>query len=139
MNERNKKTNIQVELEKASQSHKEAQILAQNDLFSGAISRLYYSVFHTVRALLLTKGLQPKSHEGVSHLLSRHFVKQKILPPRAAHIFSRLMKYREEADYNPSYVFTGDDFEDFQKEARELSSAILAYLEEQGYVRKGNW
>jgi len=31
--------------------------------------------------------------------------KQKEKYP-SSHIFSKLMKYREEADYNPSYVFT---------------------------------
>jgi len=53
---------------------------------------------------------------------------------RASHIFSKLMKYREEADYNPSYMFTREDFVEFKKEAEELSDKIKAYLEEKGYL-----
>ena len=30
--------------------------------------------------------------------------------------FSRLMKYREEADYNPSYMFTREDYIELKKE-----------------------
>jgi len=69
-------------------------------------SRLYYYIFYHVRALLLSKGLEPKTHEGSLRLLSLHFVKEGILSNKMSHIFSKLMKFREEADYNPSYVFT---------------------------------
>ena len=51
-----------------------------------------------------------------------------------SHIFSRLMKYREEADYNPSYMFTGEDFVEFKREAEELSGKIKAYLKGKGYL-----
>jgi len=56
------------------------------------------------------------------------------LKPKIAHIFSRLMKYRGEADYNPSYIFTNDDFITFRDEAEELASAIKDYLKAQGYL-----
>jgi hypothetical protein len=44
------------------------------------------------------------------------------------------MKYRGEADYNPSYIFTNDDFITFRDEAEELASAIKDYLKAQGYL-----
>jgi len=71
-----------------------------------------------VRALLFTKGFEPKSHEGALRLLSLHFIKEGIFEPEIAHIFSRLMKYREEADYNPFYVFSKEDFLSYKEEAK---------------------
>ena len=44
------------------------------------------------------------------------------------------MKYREEADYNPSYVFTEEDFIELKKEAEELANKINGYLEDKGYL-----
>jgi hypothetical protein len=43
------------------------------------------------------------------------------------------MKYREEADYNPSYLFTKEDFTEFKKEAIDLSNKIKDYLKGKGY------
>jgi hypothetical protein len=47
-----------------------------------------------------------------------------------------MMKYREEADYNPAYIFTREDFVDLRKEAGELSDKIKGYLKEKGYLGK---
>jgi len=44
------------------------------------------------------------------------------------------MKYTEEADYNPSCVFTEVDFTEFKKEAIELADKINGYLREKGYL-----
>lgn len=84
---------------------------------SEAVARLYYFVLYNIRAVLLTKGLEPESHEGALRLFTLHFVKEKLFEPENAHIFSKLMKCREEADYNPSYIFGAGDFIAFKKEA----------------------
>ncbi len=75
------------------------------------------------------QGLEPKGHEGSLRLLGMHFVKTGILQPSDSHIFARLMKYREEADYNPSYIFTADDIKTFKQEAEEFKVKIMQYLE----------
>ena len=49
-------------------------------------------------------------------------------------MFAKLMRYREEADYNPSYVFAGEDFAEFKREAEALVDKINNYLIEKGYL-----
>ena len=105
MTEENKKINIKAELERAEEAIKAADLLKSNGLLKDAVSRLYYSVLHTIRALLLTKELEPKSHEGVLRMFGLHFVKEGIFEPKDSHVFSKTMKFREEADYNPAYIF----------------------------------
>lgn len=134
MTEGNKKGNIAVQLNKAAEIFKQAEFLSKEGFFDGAVSRLYYFLLHTVRALLLTKGLEPKSHEGVLRVLGQHFVKEGILETKYSHLFARLMKYREEADYNPAYIFTKEDFTEFRKEAEVLSDKIKEYLKQKGYI-----
>ena len=129
----NKRENIKVELEMASKILSEADLLFENGFYSGAVSRLYYSLLHTIRALLLTKGLEPRSHEGALRIFSLHFVKDGPFEPAFSHIFSRLMKYREEADYNPAYVFTKEDFVQSRKEAGDLADKIKACLKKKKY------
>jgi uncharacterized protein (UPF0332 family) len=117
MTEENKRENIKNELDRASKAIDAAKLLFDNGFLNDAVSRLYYFLLYNIKALLLTKGLEPKSHEGALRLLGLHFVKEGIFAAKDSHIFSKLMKYREEADYNPSYIFTRDDFLEFKKEA----------------------
>lgn len=44
------------------------------------------------------------------------------------------MKYREEADYNPSYVFTKEDYAGFKREAEGLFGQIMERLRTDGMV-----
>ncbi len=134
MTEKNKIENIRVAMEKASKTLSEAELLFNGGFIAGAVSRLYYFLLHSVRALLLTKGLEPKSHEGVLRVFSLHFVKEGIFDPKTSHILARLMKYREEADYNPSYIFTSEDFIEFKTEVEALTDKIKGYLMEKGYL-----
>jgi hypothetical protein len=133
MTEENISANIKEELEAAGKILLESELLFKNGFFKGAVSRLYYSLLYYIRALLLTKGLEPKSHEGALRLFSLHFVKEEIFPTKAAHLFSKLMKYREEADYNPAYTFSKEDFIGLRTEADELSGQIRTHLKARGY------
>jgi uncharacterized protein (UPF0332 family) len=130
----NKKTNIKEELARAQDCLRSAALLDAHGQTADAVSRLYYYVYHAVRALLLSKGLEPKTHEGTVRLLGLHFVKPGILDVKASHVFPKLMKYREEADYNPSYVFTHDDYESFKEEAAVLYSAVVKFLKKEKLV-----
>jgi uncharacterized protein (UPF0332 family) len=100
-----------------------------------AVSRLYYFLLYHIRAVLLDKDLEPKSNEGALRLFSLHFVKAGAFKPAAAHLFSRLMKYREEADYNPSYMFVEADYLQLRAEVEALMGRICGYLQAQGYLR----
>jgi uncharacterized protein (UPF0332 family) len=134
MKDENIRLNVKEEIERAKEAHKSANILFENGLIKDAISRLYYYTLHMVSALLFTKGFEPKSHEGALRLLSLHFIKEGIFEPEIAHIFSRLMKYREEADYNPFYVFSKEDFLSYKEEAEKLAGEIERYLRKIGLL-----
>ena len=136
MNEANKKANVLEEIERANESMKAADLLSKHGFTADAVARLYYSLLYTVRAVLLTKGLEPKSHEGALRLFALHFVREGTFEPEDSHVFSRMMKYRQEADYNPSYMFTPEDFIEFRKEAEMLIQKMTSHLKKEGYVSK---
>jgi uncharacterized protein (UPF0332 family) len=133
MTEPNRAAAIAEELGRAENALAACVFLADGGFLSDAVSRLYYSMLFRVRALLLTLGLEAKSHEGALRLLSRHFVKASLLEPDSSHLFSRLMKYREEADYNPSYLFTVEDVKKLREEASALAMRIARLIREAGY------
>lgn len=133
MTDENRVANLRDELARAQTALKAADLLADQHLANDAISRLYYYLFYHVRALLLTKGLESRSHGGMLRLFSLHFVKSGVFPARSAHLLSKLMKYREEADYDTAHEFTDDDFAELRAEASALASAIQEHIAEAGY------
>jgi uncharacterized protein (UPF0332 family) len=135
VNEENKRENIREEIERAEKAKEAAPLLMDNDFVGDAISKLYYFLLYGIRALLLTKGFEPKSHEGAPRLFGLHFVKEGVFASKDSHVFSKLMKFREEADYNRSYVFTKEDFRDVAEEAGNLFLKITAYLKEKNYLK----
>jgi uncharacterized protein (UPF0332 family) len=134
MTQQNKKVNIAQELERAKDCLKSAELLVPHGQYADAVSRLYYYVYHSIRALLFSKGLEPKTHEGTLRLLGMHFIKPGIFETSFSHNFAKLMKYRGEADYNPSYVFTKEDYEDFKNEAEEIHNKIIEFLEKEKLI-----
>ena len=136
MMEENKRENIREEIERATEARKAAELLFNNDFIKDAVSKLYYFLLYSIRALLFTKGLEPKSHEGALRLLGLHFVKEGLFISQDSHVFSKLMKFREEADYNPSYVFTEEDFKELAIEADNLFLKIRAYLKDKDYFKE---
>ena len=134
MNEENKRENVQEEIDRVHEAIRAADLLFENGFIRDAISKLYYSLLYSIRALLLTKGLEPKSHEGALRLFGLHFVKTAVFQPKDSHVFSKLMKYREEADYNPSYNFSLEDFTEFKSEAEGVIQKITSHLKNKGYL-----
>jgi uncharacterized protein (UPF0332 family) len=134
VNEGNKKANIREEIDRASEAIRAAHLLFENGFVRDAVSKVYYSLLYSIRAVLLTEGLEPKSHEGALRLFGLHFVKPGLFEAKDSHIFSKLMKFREEADYNPSYTFAPEDFTEFKSEAEGLIQKITNYLKNKDYL-----
>jgi len=44
------------------------------------------------------------------------------------------MKFREEADYNPSYTFAPEDFTEFKNDAETVIQKITINLREKDYL-----
>jgi len=130
----NKEEAIAIELQKAEESLAASAHLVSGGFLADAVSRLYYCLLHRVKALLLTEGLEPKSHEGALRLLSDHFVKDGPLTSADSHFFASLMKYREEADYSPSFIFREDDVKKLRDETANLSKKILDLIRKAGFT-----
>jgi len=65
-------------LEKGKDCLKSADILAVIVQLADAVSRIYYYAYHNMKAILLSKSLEPKTHDGILRLLGMHFIKSQI-------------------------------------------------------------
>lgn len=115
-------------MEKGRSALRQAEILYQNNEFDGSVSRAYYAIFHFACALLFSKGLEARSHEGVRRLFSLHFVRENIFEKKYGTILSHAQKAREESDYEPEIPFTQEDAALRLQEAKEFLSQVEKHL-----------
>jgi len=92
-----------------------------------AISRIYYSVFYYMTALLLTKNMKFKSHKSVVVFFNKEFVKTDLFPQRDYKLVKEAFELRQEADYQ--LIHHGEKIvEDIINGVGEFSERAEKYL-----------
>jgi len=102
----NARRNAKEEARRGDEALSAARHLLDGGFFNDAISRAYYAAYHWARALLVSRGLDPKTHRGVIQLLGLHFVESGELSDEAAGRLAHLETYRELSDYTSSANFS---------------------------------
>jgi len=109
------------EIARSSDEIGAAGVLHNNGFYFKSIVSAYYAIFHAAKALLLLKGIDPKTHEGVERMFGLYYIKTKEFDPAVGKAIGRLMKMRQEADYYPEIPFTQED----SSEAIKMAKAFL--------------
>lgn len=133
MNAHNKRENIKAEVARGKECLKAADVLLAQSLYADAISRAYYAAFHFATALLLTRGIEVKSHAGLLNRFSLYFIKSRVFDAKFGRMLSKVQKYREESDYSSLFVFTQEDAEQCLGEVKTFTNAAKTYLKKRRY------
>ena len=96
---------IRKEIEAAEADLQDAQDSFQDNKFKWATIQGYYSMFHSVRALLFSKGYREKSHYALL-LAIRELFPNELETELISH-FEDGMALRQEADYGSKFSETG--------------------------------
>jgi len=100
MTEENGRENSRAEAALGDDALRAAEALLAAGLPNDAIRRANYAAFHYARALLLCRGLEPKTHRGVVSLLAQHWERPGGLGADALSALARLQTFRGLADYD---------------------------------------
>jgi len=125
---------VSFEWEKAAESFLAVEALLEKSLWADAISRAYYGIFHMVRALLFSQGLEVKSHGGMVHLLSMHLVRTGDFPADMVKAFSHMQRLREDADYQSAMKFDRDTAEEAKRIYLEFRREAEIFPRAKGYL-----
>jgi uncharacterized protein (UPF0332 family) len=136
MTRENRLVHVLAELARGRASLQAAQELIKLTLFNDAVSRAYYAAYHHVTALVLSEGLEGRSHSGTAALLGQHFIVNNRLDPSVAKALSRLQQFRGEADYNRFFVFTEASAKEELAIAEKLCADLLEWLNAEGWVTR---
>lgn len=124
LNDEERITIVELEMEKAKKIFSEIDLLMNAGLWSNAANRLYYSVYHAVCALLIKDGHKATSHQGNHIVFGAYYVKTGIFPPEYGRFYNQLQTLREQSDYNCVYDVTPEDLNGKIPFAKELIQRI---------------
>ena len=109
-------------LENAHKTLNEVPMHIQNELWNTAVNRIYYACYYAVSALLISAGIETKTHAGVRRMLALHFTKTEKLSVQWNTFFSDLFDNRQTGDYA--------DFVDFNREiVEELHEQSIGFID----------
>jgi uncharacterized protein len=111
----------QSEIERAVDELNASKFLQEKGFFFKSVASAYYAIYHASKALLLLKGVVPKTHEGVERMFSLYYIKTEEFDLTVGKVLGRLMKMRQEADYYPEVPFTSEE----AVEAIQMASDFL--------------
>jgi hypothetical protein len=120
---------IKHHITQAERTLKESIILNESKCYGGSLNRSYYSIFHSVKALLELKGIETKSHSGLFVMFQEHFVK----PGDFSRSFLVNLKdsenLREKSDYKNFFNASKDDSQEQIKNASLFLKESIKFLE----------
>jgi len=125
---------IALHLERSAQCLQSAQILLDARLDIRAIPECYYAVFYAASAVLLSKGIEMRRHEGVGSALGYSFVRLGELPDWLTPTFHQLHEDRLAADYRMTYAPGEDVAQEWLAQARHFVQTIRDYLTERNFL-----
>lgn len=128
MNGDNRKLNVVAELGKSRESLGAARPLHDGGFHADSITRSYYAVFHVLRALALSRGIEPKTHAGAIHIFNQEFVRTGLASPSNNLFVSGLQRSRELADYDAAVLFGPDESAEQLTKAEAFCRAMAALL-----------
>lgn len=97
----NRKILMQHKLDSAKEKLESAKILLDNGNLKDSISRSYYAMFTSVRALLARDGVDFSKHAGVIAYFQKEYIKTGILDVKYSKYISQAFQVRNNADYSP--------------------------------------
>ncbi|MFH1386674.1 MAG: HEPN domain-containing protein [bacterium] len=121
---------ILAELARAKDSLAASKLLLKNGLFADSISRSYYAIFHAAKAVLLTKEIDPSSHNGAITMFGLHFVKPGLIEEVYGRIYNETKDVRELGDYIVTKKFTREETEKRTNQAIQFLERMFLYLKE---------
>ncbi|MEW6417064.1 MAG: HEPN domain-containing protein [Nitrospirota bacterium] len=117
-------------IEKAKKILQDASILFNTNSYESSVNRSYYAILTASRAMLILRGIDPETHEGVKTMLSKEFIRTGILPKEYGETFRSIQARRIDSDYGDYLEIGHNEASDSLKKAQDFVEKV------EGAIRK---
>jgi len=117
-------------IENAQERLGAAEYLLKGGFYNDAVSRAYYSMFYSARALLSLKEIYPKAHKGVILKFGLEFVKKGFVEEAHGRALAHAKDRREIADYDIEKNLGEEEAESIVEDATRFLERIQEVIKE---------
>lgn len=128
LDEQSRSALVQYRLDRADETIKEAELLANESHYNAAVNRLYYACFYATTALLISNGISTSSHAGTKTMLGLNFVSKGLLSNEHGKTFTRLFEIRHSGDYDDFVYCDKEMVDEYMPKAIDYIGAIKVLL-----------
>jgi len=115
-------------IDKAKRLLEDAQSLYDAASYESAINRIYYAVLTAARALLILRGIDPETHEGVKTMLTKEFIRTGLLPKEFGETFRSIRARRIDSDYGDYVEISIKEASESLKQSQEFVKKLEGVL-----------
>ncbi len=115
-------------LQQAKEDLEDAEILCDLKRYKSANNRAYYSIFHSIKAVLALEPIDFKKHKDVIAYFNKNYIHTEIFPRNIGHKIAEASKIREDSDYDDEFIVKPEETEKQIQTAKELFELINKYL-----------
>ena len=115
-------------LEKAKETLKSAKLLYDNNDFTGANNRAYYSIFYAIRTVLALERVDFKRHKDVIAYFNKNYIKTEIFPRKMGSKIAQAQNIREDSDYDDEYEPSSEKTLQQIETANELIKMVESFF-----------
>ena len=128
MSQKISKELVKHRLEQAKEDLKASKALYDLKLYKSSNNRAYYSIFHSIKAILALEPIDFKKHKDVVGYFNKNYVHTEIFPRNMGRKITRASKIREDSDYDDEFVVKPEDTLEQIQTAEELIKLTEEYI-----------
>lgn len=117
-------------LDRAKNDLRAAKLLLSNGEYRAANNRAYYSMFHSMRAILVFNSFDTKKHSGVIAEFRRIYIKENLLPVELSKMVGSAFTIRNASDYDDMFIASKSDTQAQIENAEVVYISIKEYIEQ---------
>ena len=99
-----------------------------DEAYATAANRSYYCIYHAMRSVLITVGVEFKKHSGNISEFRRCFIKTGIFPAEFSDIIGSAFEIRNDSDYEDFYIVSKEDVKQQTENAKKFLAAVDDYI-----------
>ncbi len=115
-------------VEQAKEDFQAGVLLYEKNFYKSANNRAYYSIFHSIKAVLSLEPIDFKRHKDVIAYFNKNYINTEIFPKSMGRRIQNASTIREDSDYDDEFVVNADKTKEQLDTAEELIKLVENYI-----------
>ena len=116
-------------LEQAKEDLEAGKLLYDKNFYKSANNRAYYSIFHSIKAVLALEPIDFKRHKDVLAYFNKNYINKEIFSRMMGRKIQNASAIREDSDYDDEFIVDADKTNEQLKTAEELIELVDKYID----------